>query len=165
MPDVILLWRCNVEHRHVYSKFTHWQNRHHQQWTWNIWELGSGQRYLICVTLFCTLCESKNTQTCENSTCLIGSYPLSGLHLDFSVNYLQVHAELFFSTSPEFTTVHHEYALQQLRLGICYGGTPWELVLLQPTNNSSRLIGSILENISAASLKWLSKHHIQDRFP
>ena len=30
--------------------------------------VGSGQRYMICVTLFCTLCEPNNTRTCENST-------------------------------------------------------------------------------------------------
>ena len=28
--------------------------------------LGSGPRYMICVTLFCTLSESENTRTCEN---------------------------------------------------------------------------------------------------
>ena len=28
--------------------------------------LGSGPRYMICVTLFCTLRESENTWTCEN---------------------------------------------------------------------------------------------------
>ena len=30
--------------------------------------LGSGPRYMICVTLFCTLRESENTRTCENCT-------------------------------------------------------------------------------------------------
>ena len=30
--------------------------------------LGSGPRYMICVTLFCTLSESENTRTCENYT-------------------------------------------------------------------------------------------------
>ena len=30
--------------------------------------LGSGPRYMICVTLFCTLRESQNTRPCENST-------------------------------------------------------------------------------------------------
>ena len=30
--------------------------------------LGSGPRYMICVTLFCTLSESENTRTCENRT-------------------------------------------------------------------------------------------------
>ena len=32
------------------------------------WPLGSGPRYMICVTLFCTLRESENTRTCENCT-------------------------------------------------------------------------------------------------
>ena len=30
--------------------------------------LGSGPRYMICVTLFCTMRESENTWTCENCT-------------------------------------------------------------------------------------------------
>ena len=30
--------------------------------------LGSGQRYMICVTLFCMLHKSKNTWTCKNHT-------------------------------------------------------------------------------------------------
>ena len=30
--------------------------------------IGSGPKYMICVTLFCTLRESENTQTCENRT-------------------------------------------------------------------------------------------------
>ena len=30
--------------------------------------LGSGPRYMICVTFFCTLRESQNTRPCENST-------------------------------------------------------------------------------------------------
>ena len=30
--------------------------------------VGSGPRYMICVTLFCTLRESENTRTCENCT-------------------------------------------------------------------------------------------------
>ena len=34
-------------------------------------EVGSGPRYMICVTLFCTLCESENTLTCENCTRLV----------------------------------------------------------------------------------------------
>ena len=32
------------------------------------WKIGSDPRYMICVTLFCTLRESENTQTCENCT-------------------------------------------------------------------------------------------------
>ena len=32
------------------------------------WPLGSGPRYMIRVTLFCTLCESENTRTCEKCT-------------------------------------------------------------------------------------------------
>ena len=31
--------------------------------------VGSCPRYMICVTFFCTLCESENTRTCENHTC------------------------------------------------------------------------------------------------
>ena len=31
-------------------------------------KLGSGPRYMICVTLFCTLRESENTRTCQNCT-------------------------------------------------------------------------------------------------
>ena len=34
----------------------------------DLWSLGSGPRYMICVTLFCTLRESENTRTCENCT-------------------------------------------------------------------------------------------------
>ena len=36
--------------------------------TMNKRKLGSGPRYMICVTLFCTMRVSKNTRTCENST-------------------------------------------------------------------------------------------------
>ena len=33
--------------------------------SWRV-PVGSGLRYMICVTLFCTLRESENTRTCEN---------------------------------------------------------------------------------------------------
>ena len=35
---------------------------------WSLWRVGSGLRYMICVTLFCTLCESENAWTWENCT-------------------------------------------------------------------------------------------------
>ena len=37
--------------------------------------VGSGLRYMICITLFCTLHESKNTRQCENSTRLKNTRP------------------------------------------------------------------------------------------
>ena len=43
--------------------------------------LGSGPRYMIRVTLFCTLRESENTRTCENCTRNMYLGPLPNAHL------------------------------------------------------------------------------------